>query len=130
MQNNIILFASGPETISSWIEVIIASIEMLAVVILVISIVAATIIYLDKKLFRRKEGNLYQQYRGNLARAILLGLEILIAADVIRTVVLDPTFESVTVLGLLVAVRVILSWSLLVEIESRWPWQPKGENDI
>jgi uncharacterized membrane protein len=130
MLNYVILFSSAPDSISSWVEVIIAGIEMLAVVVIVIVIAAATIIFLYDKLFRRQEGNLYEKYRRGLARAILVGLEILIAADVIRTVVLDRTFESIAVLGLLVAVRILLSWSLLVEIEGRWPWQPKGKNDI
>jgi uncharacterized membrane protein len=59
----------------------------------------------------------------------LLGLEILVAADVIRTVALDPTLESVAVLGLLVLVRTFLSWSIIVEIEGRWPWQPKRKEE-
>jgi uncharacterized membrane protein len=130
MLNNVVLFSSAPDTISSWVEVIIAGIEMLAVVVIVIVIATATIIFLYDKLFRRQEGNLYEKYRRGLARAILVGLEILIAADVIRTVVLDRTFEAIAVLGLLVVVRILLSWSLLVEIEGRWPWQPKGKNDI
>jgi uncharacterized membrane protein len=49
----------------------------------------------------------------------------LIAADVIRTVALDSTTQAIIVLGLLVAIRIILSWSLLVEINNRWPWQQK-----
>jgi uncharacterized membrane protein len=54
-----------------------------------------------------------------------MGLEILIAADVIRTVALDRTIQAIIVLGLLVAIRIILSWSLLVEINNHWPWQQK-----
>ncbi len=130
MLNYVVLFSSASETISSWVEVIIASIEMLAVVVIVIVIAAATIIFLYDKVFRRQVENLYEKYRRGLARAILVGLEILIAADVIRTVVLDRTFEAIAVLGLLVVVRIILSWSLLVEIEGRWPWQQKGKKDI
>jgi uncharacterized membrane protein len=52
-----------------------------------------------------------------------LGLEILVAADIIRTVVLEPTLSKVLVLGLLVLIRTFLSWSLVLEIEERWPWQ-------
>jgi uncharacterized membrane protein len=52
-----------------------------------------------------------------------LGLEILVAADIIRTVVLEPTLSNVLVLGLLVLIRTFLSWSLVLEIEERWPWQ-------
>ena len=62
-----------------------------------------------------------------LGRTLLLGLEILVAADVVRTVALDPSLESVAVLGLLVLIRTFLSWSLEVEIENRWPWQPPRE---
>jgi hypothetical protein len=55
---------------------------------------------------------------------LLLGLEVLVAADIIRTVVLEPTLRNVLVLGLLVLIRTFLSWSLVLEIEERWPWQP------
>ena len=60
-----------------------------------------------------------------LGKGLLLGLEILVAADVIRTVALEPTSENIAALGLLVVVRTFLSWSLVVEVESRWPWQKK-----
>ena len=58
-----------------------------------------------------------------VGRALLLGLEILVAADIIRTVVLEPTLANVLVLGLLVLIRTFLNWSLVLEIEERWPWQ-------
>ena len=67
----------------------------------------------------------YTEYRHSLARTLMLGLELLVAADVVRTVALEPTLESVAVLGLLVLIRIILGWSLVVEIEGRWPWQPE-----
>jgi hypothetical protein len=54
---------------------------------------------------------------------LLLGLEILVAADVIRTVALEPTMRNVSILGLLVLIRTFLGWSLVVEIEERWPWR-------
>jgi uncharacterized membrane protein len=59
----------------------------------------------------------------------MLGLELLVAADVIRTVALEPTFQSVGVLGLLVLIRIVLGWSLVVEIEGHWPWQTKKKKD-
>jgi uncharacterized membrane protein len=65
----------------------------------------------------------YRQLRQGLGRAILVGLELLVAADIIRTVAVDPTFQSVGVLGLIVVVRTFLSWSLEVEVNGRWPWQ-------
>jgi uncharacterized membrane protein len=67
-------------------------------------------------------------FRSSLGRAILLGLEFLVAADIINTVAVQPTLESVAVLAAIVAVRTFLSFSLEVEIEGRWPWQRrKGE---
>lgn len=62
-------------------------------------------------------------FRRMLGRAILTGLELLVAADIIRTVAIDPTLESVLVLGLIVVIRTFLSFSLEVEIDGRWPWQ-------
>ena len=59
----------------------------------------------------------------HLGRGLLLGLEILVAADIIRTVALEPTLASIAALGLLVLIRTFLGWSLTVEIEGRWPWQ-------
>ena len=65
----------------------------------------------------------YKRCRHDLGRAILLGLEILVAADIISTVTLTPTLESVVVLGIIVLIRTFLSWSLALELDGRWPWQ-------
>ena len=64
----------------------------------------------------------YRELRENLGRAILLGLEVLIIADIIRTIVVDQSIDSVGVLGLIVAIRIALSFSLEVEIDGAWPW--------
>lgn len=68
------------------------------------------------------DGDHYSVLRRNLGRVILLGLEILIVADIVRTVIVDPSIESVTVLGLIVVIRIILSFSLEVEMDGVWPW--------
>lgn len=68
-------------------------------------------------------------FRRMLGRAILSGLELLVAADIIRTVAIDPSLESVAVLGLIVLIRTFLSFSLEVEIDGRWPWQKKARPD-
>jgi uncharacterized membrane protein len=65
----------------------------------------------------------YGQCRRHLGRVILLGLEILIIADIIGTVIVEPTFTSVAILAVIVAIRIVLSWSLAVEIEGTWPWK-------
>lgn len=67
----------------------------------------------------------YRRYRQRIGRAILLGLEILVAADIIRTVAVSPSFRSVGVLAVIVAVRTFLSFTLELELEGRWPWQRK-----
>ena len=64
----------------------------------------------------------FSDLRKNLGRVILLGLEVLIIADIIRTIVVDQSVESVIVLGTIVLIRVILSFSLEVEIDGMWPW--------
>src|SRR5215216_5224418 len=76
----------------------------------------------------------YERYRRGLGRALLLGLEFLVAADIIRTVAVSPTFQNVAVLALIVVVRTFLSWSLELELSGRWPWQratlpPKQEQE-
>lgn len=70
-----------------------------------------------------------QSYRANLGMAILLGLELLIAADIIDTIALPLTVESVGLLAGIVLIRTFLSWSLEVEIEGRWPWQGAGRRE-
>jgi uncharacterized membrane protein len=65
----------------------------------------------------------YEKVRSTFGRSVLLGLELLVAGDIIRTVALDPTMDNLLVLGLLVVIRTFLSWSLEVEIDGRWPWQ-------
>jgi uncharacterized membrane protein len=66
----------------------------------------------------------YDRYKLLLGRTLSLGLEFLVAADVIRTVILPPTLMNIAVLAAVVLTRTFLSWSLVVEMEGRWPWQP------
>ena len=66
----------------------------------------------------------------SLGRAILLGLEQLVAGDIIRTVAVAPTLENLTVLALIVVIRTFLSFSLEMEVSGRWPWQGKGERAV
>jgi uncharacterized membrane protein len=69
----------------------------------------------------------YLAFRQDIGRGILLGLEFLVAADIIRTVAVSPTLQSVLVLGLIVLIRTFLSMALQVELEGRWPWQQGGQ---
>ena len=72
---------------------------------------------------RRRVPDVYRLYRQQLGRSILLGLELLVAADIIRTVAVTPTLTSIAVLAGIVLIRTFLSFSLELEITGRWPWQ-------
>jgi uncharacterized membrane protein len=95
----------------------------------VLVIVIGALIATHRFLFRRREGpgNAYRLYRQELGRAILLGLEFLVAGDIIRTVAVAPTLENVLILGLIVLIRTFLSIALQLEVDGRWPWQHAGE---
>ncbi|WP_406048758.1 DUF1622 domain-containing protein [Kribbella sp. NBC_00889] len=69
--------------------------------------------------------NTYQRLRVNLGRVILLGLEILIVGDIIRSIIVDTSAQSVLILGLIVVIRTVLSFALEVEISGSWPWQQR-----
>ena len=104
-----------------WIERAATGIEVLAVAIMVFFIATGT----AKWLFHsgRKIERSYERYRVVLGKALLLGLELLVAADIIRTVILESTLANIANLGALVLVRTFLGWTLSVEVEGRWPWQ-------
>jgi len=99
----------------------------LGVLVLIVGALYSTIAFL----LRRHVGadDPYHSYRKNLGKAILLGLELLVAADIIRTVAVAPTLSNVLTLGMVVLIRTFLSISLQVELEGRWPWQ-HGESDV
>jgi uncharacterized membrane protein len=124
---SLIASSSAGDRILEWIEFAALAIEVLAVAIIVVAIFYAIIHYTLHTVLRPEAEDQYQELKVRLGRALLLGLEILVAADAVRTVALEATLESVTVLGLLVLIRTFLSWALVVEIEGRWPWQPGRE---
>jgi uncharacterized membrane protein len=130
MLRNLIASAPSGEIILEWIESAALAIEILAVVIIVVAIFYATLRYTYQIAFKRKYmDRYYKQLKVSLGKSLLLGLEILVAADVVRTVALEATLQSVMVLGILVLIRTFLSWALVVEIEGRWPWQPAHNSE-
>jgi len=106
------------------IEVVGKTLDIAGVAVIVGGILVATIVY-GRRLRHGEAREQYRQYRQGVGRAILLGLEVLVAADIIRTVAVDPTFASAGVLAIIVGIRTFLSFSLEVELEGRWPWQPQ-----
>ena len=112
------------EHLREWVEFAASFIEALAVVIMLGLILFGT----AKWLFSGAhitEG--YQHYRVILGKSLLVGLELLVAADIISTVALEQTLPAIGALALLVLVRTFLGWSVSLEIESRWPWQAKNQ---
>lgn len=108
-------------SVREWIEISSEGIQALAVVIIVVSIVFGFVRYLLQ--LAKRSAHSYSAYKLLLGRSLMLALEILVAADVIRTVLLDLTAKGLEILGALVVVRTFLSWSLVVELEGHWPWQ-------
>ena len=102
------------------------AVDAVGVIVIVAGALLATGRFFFKR--RRETGTSYRLYRQDLGRAILLGLEFLIAGDIIRTVVVAPTLENIVILGLIVLIRTFLSMALQLEVEGRWPWQRPEEN--
>jgi uncharacterized membrane protein len=98
-----------------------AGIEALAVAIMVGFIVFATVRWVLH--LGQNVGGAYERYRVAVGKALLVGLELLVAADIIRTVALDASLMNVGILSALVLIRTFLGWTLTVEVEGRWPWQ-------
>jgi uncharacterized membrane protein len=112
-----------PDVMDRWLHWTAGGIEAVGVLVIVLGAVAASLHALWRLQNARASTGLYDAYRANLGRAILLGLELLVAADIIGTVAVDPTLQNLGVLALIVAIRTFLSFSLEVEIQGRWPWQ-------
>ena len=105
--------------VSHWIRLVGTCIETFGVFIIVAGIVWSTYVYVA----RRIEERYYDQYKIRIGRSLLLGLEVLVAADIVKTIAIELTFTSLGLLAGLVVVRTFLSWTLVLEIEGRWPWQ-------
>ncbi len=97
-------------------------IEILAVIVIGVAVVASMLGGLIVR-FRSDGAAAFKTFKRYIARGLLIGLDLLIAADIIKTVTLEATLENVVILGLLVLIRTFLSWSLVLELDGRWPWQ-------
>lgn len=105
--------------IGHWIRVIGIAIDVFGVLIIVAGIAWST----SRFVRQHMEEQHYDRYKIRIGRSLLLGLEMLVAADIVKTIALEPSFISLGVLAALVVVRTFLSWTLVLEIEGRWPWQ-------
>ena len=107
-----------------WIEMASIGIELLAVAVIVGSVAFGSVHFLLD--LSKRATDSYSAYKNLIGRSLLLGLEFLVAADVIRTVALELTPRNIGMLGALVVIRTFLSWSVVVETEGHWPWQPRS----
>jgi uncharacterized membrane protein len=106
-------------------EFSISFLEVFGIGIIVIIGVYSTVISLIQLFKHQSRDEIFKKFRQNFGRGILLGLEFLVAADIIRTVAVDFSYKSVGVLAIIVLVRTFLSFTLEVEITGKWPWQQK-----
>ncbi len=102
-----------------WIHLVGNGIEIFGVLVIVLGIGWSTFLFA----YRRMAEQHYETYKIRIGRSLLLGLEVLVAADIVKTIALDLTFTSLGLLAGLVLVRTFLSWTLVLEIEGHWPWQ-------
>lgn len=118
MTSDAVLEPSFEMTISHWIHLVGVLIEIFGVCIIVLGI-----FWSGRYIRSRDSSSRYGNYKISIGRSLLLGLEVLVAADIVKTIAIELTFASLGLLGGLVLVRTFLSWTLTLEIESRWPWQ-------
>ena len=105
--------------VSYWLHLVGNGIEIFGVAVIVLGIAWATFLFATHRMAEQH----YDTYKIRIGRSLLLGLEVLVAADIVKTIALDLTFTSLGLLAGLVLIRTFLSWTLVLEIEGRWPWQ-------
>jgi uncharacterized membrane protein len=108
-------------SVNFWIRLIGIGIEIFGVLIIVVGIAYSTLGFVRDRMSEQR----YDAYRIRIGRSLLLGLEVLVAADIVRTIAVEITALSLALLAGLVVIRTFLSWALTLEIEGHWPWQRK-----
>ena len=104
------------------------AIEIFGVMVIVVGVAISSLAFL-RRVTRGGDGA-YQRFRETLSRSILLGLEFMVAGDIIKTVATSPTFRSVGVLATIVLIRTFLSFSLELEVAGRWPWDRERDDQL
>ena len=104
------------------------AVEVVGVVIILLGIGGASLRYARQNM-RSSQADLYQNFRREMGRAMLVGLEFLVVGDIIRTVVVTDTLTDVASLGLVVLIRTVLVFTIHLEVEGCWPWQTPKQGD-
>ena len=115
-------------TVEDLIELVGVGFEIFGVLVILIGVGWATYRFVLGEYHKSSERP-YFRYKIDMGLALLLGLEILVAADIILSVAVDPSFESLGLLAILVTIRTLLGWVLHLETEGRWPWQRRSGAD-
>ena len=116
---------------ASWVHLATRAVEVVGTAIIVVGAFGSLGLFLLGLLKRSSpRPELVANFRSGLGRSILLGLEFLVAADIINTVAVEPTIQSLLVLAGIVLIRTFLSFSLEVEIDGRWPWQKRDARSL
>lgn len=105
------------------------AVELVGIVVLIAGAGLASLAFAVRLVRRRSFRDSYHELRADLGRAILLGLEFLVIADIIGTVAVEPTLQNLGVLAVIVVIRTLLSFTLELEVSGRWPWQKPPASD-
>jgi uncharacterized membrane protein len=119
-----------PEKVNAAIEVVARGMELVGVGVVAMAFVHAMVRAVRH--FGQKREDAYERLKKYIGKSLMLGLEFLVAADIIRTVTIKPTLEGLLSLGMLIVLRIVLGWSIAVEIEGCWPWQvaTRGKSEV
>ena len=112
-------------TVGHWLRIVGLCIEVFAAMVIVSGLVWSTLLFLRRHMAEVH----YEAYKIRIGRSLLLGLEVVVAADIVKTIAVAPTLTSLAVLAGLVLIRTFLSWTLVLEIDGRWPWQRERKGD-
>ena len=115
------------DLLNLYFEIVAQILEAMGVLAIMLG-TAFALVEAARNLIRRSDGQkIFDLFRTRLAKSILIGVEFLIAADIVGTIIVEPTMESLGMLAVIVLIRTFLSFTLEIEIEGRWPWQ-RGRN--
>ena len=116
-----------PEFVVHGLELLIKLLEICGASLLILGFVIATWKWVQR-IYREGQSSALRHYRRALGRSVLIGLEVLVVATIIKTIIVEPSFEGLGLLAGIIVIRTILGWTTVLEINGRWPWQkPRAE---
>ena len=113
-----------PELVTHGLELVTRLLEICGASLLIVGFVVATWKWVQR-VHREGHSSALRHYRQSLGRTVLIGLEVLVAATIIKTIIVEPSFEGLGLLAGMIVIRTILGWTTALEINGRWPWQKR-----